>query len=329
MLNVVTGGAGHLGTNLAADLLAAGQRVRVVDWRRPTTAIRLGAEWVDADVRDIVAMRRAFEGAVTVYHLAAIISVAGGRRGLVESVNVDGVRVVAHAALSAGVPRLVHCSSIHAFDLAGGGTIDERYPRATGRGLPAYDRSKAAGEVELRRVVERGLDAVVVNPTGVIGPVDEAPSRMGTVLRALWRRRLPALVPGGFDWVDVRDVVAAMRAAADRGRTGESYLLPGHRRSATELAVLAAECSGIPVTRRTVPGWTVRACAPVASVIARAVPHPLLPTGEALRALREFPVVDGRKAATELGHRPRPIAETITALFEYFRAVRPLGSHSD
>jgi dihydroflavonol-4-reductase len=169
----------------------------------------------------------------------------------------------------------------------------------------------------------------VVNPTGVIGPVDEAPSRMGTVLLALWRGRLPAMAPGGFDWVDVRDVVAAMRSAADRGRTGESYLLPGHRRSAGELAVLAAECSGLPATSRIVPAWILRACAPVATVIGRVVPHPLLPTGEALRALREFPVVDGGKAAAELGHRPRPIAETIRALFEYFRAVRPLSGHSD
>jgi dihydroflavonol-4-reductase len=329
MLAVVTGGAGHLGTNLASELLSAGLAVRVVDCREPTTAIRLGAEWVNADVRDLVAMRRAFDSAEVVYHLAAIISVAGGRWGLVESVNVGGVRTVAHAALSAGVRRLVHCSSIHAFDLAGGGVIDESYPRATGRRVPAYDRSKAAGEVELRRVVERGLDAVVVNPTGVIGPVDEAPSRMGTVLLALWQGRLPALVPGGFDWVDVRDVVAAMRSATDRGRTGSSYLLPGHRRSVIELAELAAQCSGGTVTRRTVPGWTVRACSPVASLIARAVPHPLLPTGEALRALREFPVVDGRKAASELGYRPRPIAETIGSLFEYFRTVRPLSSHSD
>jgi nucleoside-diphosphate-sugar epimerase len=75
---------------------------------------------------------------------------------------------------------------------------------------------------------------------GIIGPVDEAPSRMGAVLLALWRRRLPALTGGGFDWVDVRDVVTALTAAADRGRRGECCLVPGHRVSIPALAGLAA-----------------------------------------------------------------------------------------
>src|SRR5579859_6761664 len=97
--------------------------------------------------------------------------------------------------------------------------------RASGGRLPAYDRSKAAGEAEVYRAVEKGLNAAVVNPTGIIGPVDEAPSPMGAVMLALWRRRLPAMVPGGFDWVDVRDVVAGMQAAAERGSVGQNYIL--------------------------------------------------------------------------------------------------------
>jgi dihydroflavonol-4-reductase len=145
-------------------------------------------------------MRQAFEGANVVYHLAGVISVVGPMGGLVESVNVDGTRVVAETALAVGATRLVHCSSVHAYSMAAAGqVIDESSPRSTGGLLPAYDRSKAGGEFEVLRVVDRGLDAVIVNPTGVIGPRDEAPSRMGTVLLALWRRRLPAVVAGGFD----------------------------------------------------------------------------------------------------------------------------------
>jgi dihydroflavonol-4-reductase len=322
MVVVVTGGAGHIGTNLVATLRAGGDDVRVVDLREPVTGRRLGAEWIRADVRDGVRMRQAFEGAAVVYHLAGVISVAGGMGGLVESVNVDGTRVVAEAALAAGVARLVHCSSVHAYELParGGGVVDESSPRATGRRLPVYDRSKAAGEAEVRRVVDRGLDAVVVNPTGVIGPRDEAPSRVGTVLLALWRRRLPAVVSGGFDWVDVRDVVAAMRVAADRGRTGENYLLPGHPLAMPDLADLARACSAVAVTRRTAPAWSVRLCAPLATVIATRSHNPLLPTSEALRALRSFPIVDGTKAARELGHQPRPLEETVADLYTFFQS---------
>jgi dihydroflavonol-4-reductase len=323
MVAVVTGGAGHIGTNLVAALRADGQDVDMVDLREPTTGLRLGARWVRADVRDGARMRRAFEGADVVYHLAGVISVTGGMGGLVESVNVDGARAVAEAALAADVPRLVHCSSVHAYDLAAcvGRVVDEESPRSTGHGLPAYDRSKAGGEIEIRRAVDRGLDAVVVNPTAVLGPRDEAPSRMGTVLLALWRRRLPAVVAGGFDWVDVRDVVAGMRAAARRGRTGENYLLPGHGLAMPDLAGLARACSDVPVTRRTAPVWTVRLCAPLATVIAARSPHPLLPTRESLRALHNFPTVDGAKAARELGHRPRPLEETVADLYRFFREM--------
>jgi dihydroflavonol-4-reductase len=320
---VVTGGSGHVGVNLVRSLLADGHTVDVLDVRRPVTAIRLGAGWTRADIRDERRTREAFLGADVVYHLASVISVVGGMGGLVESVNVDGTRTVASAALAAGVPRLVYCGSVHAFDLAraGGEPITEASARATDPRLPAYDRSKAAAETELRRAVDRGLDGVSVNPTGIVGPIDEEPSRMGAVLLALWRRRLPAVVAGGFDWVDVRDVVAALRAAAVRGRTGQTYLVPGHRLSIGQLADLAAACSDRARAPRTVPAWAVGACAAVATCLARYTRNPLLPTREALRALATFPIVDGSKARRELAHQPRPIDETLTDLYRYFTAA--------
>ncbi len=320
MTVAVTGGAGHIGTNLVVALRGAGQPVRVIDLVRPATALRCGAQWIRADVRDEAVMRLALDGVDTVYHLAALISIVGGQGGRVESVNVDGVRATSRAALAAGTRRFVHCSSVHAFDLAAlaGQPVHEGSPRAERADLPAYDRSKAAGEVELDGTARSGLDTVTVNPTAVIGPVDEAPSRMGAVLLALWRRRLPTLTTGGFDWVDVRDVVAALRAAAYRGRSGEGYLVAGHRLSISALARLAGEAGNRPVTRRTIPTWTVRAMAPVGTVLCRLTGNPLLPTVEAWRALEAFPVVDGRKAADELGYRPRPIAETLGDLYRSF-----------
>lgn len=320
MAIVVTGAAGHVGTNLCLSLLADGHEVRAVDIREPVRAIRHGARWIRADIRDAAAVGPALDGCEIVYHLAAVISVAGGLGGLVHSVNVDGVRILAQAALQRGVARFVHCSSVHAFDLAArpGQPCDESAPRAMRPDLPAYDRSKAAGEVELRRLVDRGLDAVVINPSGIIGPVDDAPSRMGSVLLALWRRRLPALVAGGFDWVDVRDVVNALRAAAARGRTGENYLIDGHRASIAELARLAASASGGRVVTRMAPTGLAWAVAPVAELLVRSTGWMLLPTREALHALASFPRVDGSKARRELGHQPRPITQTLADLHAYF-----------
>jgi dihydroflavonol-4-reductase len=327
MTTVVTGAAGHVGSNLCVSLHAEGQEVRAVDLRRPVRALEHGARWVRADVRDSAAMAEALRGCEVVYHLAAVISIVGGLGGLVHSTNVDGVRVTAEAALASGARRFVHCSSVHAFDVAAcrGQAVDEQAPRATGPRLPCYDRSKAAGEVELRRVIDRGLDAVILNPSGIIGPADDSPSRMGSVLLAMWRRRLPALVDGGFDWVDVRDVADALRAAAVRGDTGENYLVAGHRHSIAELAATAARVGATRAITRTVGTSVLRAIAPAAGVIARLTGTALMPTTEALHALACFPVVDGAKARRQLEHRARPIEETLADLHAFFVQTGALG----
>jgi len=135
--------------------------------------------------------KRAFAGAEVVFHLAAMISISGGHGGRVEAINVAGVRNVAEAALRAGVRRLVHCSSIHAYQLDGVRRVDETSARSTQAWQGAYDRSKAAGERELQSVIARGLDAVILNPTGVIGPVDHRPSRVGRLFIALHVERSP------------------------------------------------------------------------------------------------------------------------------------------
>ena len=224
----------------------------------------------------------------------------------------------ATAALEAGVRRFVHCSSVHAFDLERPGVITETSARAVDPHLPAYDRSKAAGEVELRKVVAQGLDAVIVNPSGVLGPNDFAPSRMGAVFLALARRRLPSLVAGGFDWVDVRDVATGMMAAEAKGVTGENYLLGGHRHSIADLAALAEHCTGVrsPACRHRC-GWP--ATAPAGLWWSRWRGTQPLFTPESLHALLTDPTVSSAKAARELGHEPRATEDTVRDVYAWFR----------
>jgi dihydroflavonol-4-reductase len=319
---VVTGASGHLGANVVRMLAAAGETVRAVDVRPGAALSGLDVEWFRGDVLDPSTLDNAFAGADFVFHLAARISIAGDPDGSVRRVNVDGVRHVAEAALAAGVRRLVHCSSLHAYDVGAiQGPVRENAPRATDPGLPAYDRSKAAGEDELRRVVDRGLDAVILNPSGMFGPVDPEPSRMGRVLLAMFKGRMPITVRGAFDWVDVRDVAAALIAAADRARPGENYLVGGHRASVTELGRLAAEVAGRRPPRMAAPLAPVQFAAEAAVRLAgprRA--GRLLLTPESLHALATDPVVDYSKAIAELGYRPRPLAETVADLHASFVA---------
>ncbi len=321
MTVVVTGASGHIGTNLVNELLRRGRRVRVLIHERERSLAGLDVERARGDVRRPASLRAAFEGADVLYHLAAIISLDGSRGGLVQQVNVEGVANVAQTALECGVRRMVHFSSIHAFSQDPlDRPLDETRPKVSGPNHAAYDRSKAAGEARLGAAIERGLDAVIVNPSGVIGPNDDEPSRMGRMFLSYVRRRIPTLVPGGFDWVDVRDVVSSAIAAEERGRTGENYLLSGHWQSAADIMRMFGQVSGVPTPRVMVPLWLAQLGAPVMQLWGRLVGEEPLYTIEALRALQANRDIRHDKAARELGHHPRPTLETVQAIYDSFVA---------
>lgn len=236
----------------------------------------------------------------------------------------------AEAALRAGVRRFIHTSSVHAFDLTRGGLIDETSPRSESPHLAAYDRSKAAGEIGVREVVARGLDAVVVHPTGVIGPFDFEPSRMGRMLLQLRDRSLPSLVDGGFDFVDVRDVVAVLLAAAERGRTGERYLAAGNWVSVADLARAAAAITNIPPPRLVVPVALARVGVPFAAAWGWMTKKEPLYTSESLSTLAHTARISSAKAASELDYHARPLEETLRDTYAWHADLsKPVGASCD
>ena len=255
MIAAVTGASGHVGGVLVRALLERGHRVRVLVRGEAPSLDGLDVERAPGDLRDGASLARAFTGADVVVHAAAHISLLRTDTRHVEEVNVAGTAAVLAACRSAGVGRLVHFSSIHALEQRPlDRPVDEDRPACDehpARGLPPYDRSKAAGERLVREAAAAGLAAVILYPTGIVGPYDFKPSLFGRVLRALALGRLPALIDGGFDWVDVRDVAAAAVKAAERlldggerpagGRDADGagrYLLPGRWASLAEVAAM-------------------------------------------------------------------------------------------
>ena len=317
---VVTGAAGHIGANLVRTLLAQGRPVRALMHVNKRAIEGLEVEIARGDVCDPASLRQAFDGADVVYHLAARISLSMDDWPVVEAVNVTGTRNVVEACLQCGVRRLVHFSSIHAFNQEPLDVpIDESRPFVESRRCPPYDRSKAAGEKEVRRGIERGLDAVIVNPTAVIGPYDFEPSYFGEALLAIACRKLPALVSGGFDWVDARDVVAGAMRAEECAPTGAKYLLSGHWASIVELAALLEEIAGVGVPKLVCPLWLAHVGTPFTSVFARLVGTRPLYTGVSLRALKSNRNICHEKATRELGYNPRPFRETIADTLRWFQ----------
>jgi dihydroflavonol-4-reductase len=319
---LVIGAAGHVGGNLVRALLAAGRKVRATVYRDERALAGLDVEKVRTDVLDPPSLAAAMAGVDVVYHLAAIIAIAGELESRVTEVNVKGPRHVAQACLDAGVRRLVHFSSIHAFEQL---PLDRPLDETRGApvaGAPIYDRTKAAGEREILAAVDRGLDAVIVNPTSVIGRYDFKPGPMGDVLLRLGLGKMPALVPPGFDFVDVRDIAAGAIAAEERGRKGEKYLLPGHYATFPALAKLMEKASGRRAPRLVTPIWLARVGAPFLGAWCKVTGGRPLYTSESLDILtRSHPNIRGDKAVRELGYTVRPLEETVRDSWDWFRSA--------
>jgi len=317
---LITGATGHVGSNLTRKLIEDGHDIRALTHRTEGKALEgLPIERVQGDVRDPEAMVKAMEGIEVVFHLAACISITGGQNGKVQDINVKGARNVAEAALQAGIRKMVHCSSIHAFDLMRAPQpITEESPRSEHPKNNAYDASKYQGEQEVREVIAKGLDAVIVNPTGVIGPHDYYPSRMGQVFLDLYHRRMPAVVAGGFDWVDVRDIVQGLLGAEQKGRSGENYILSGKFLSVKDLAQRVETITGVKTPNIETPIWLARLGVPFARVWGAISQSEPLFTHEALDALVPYPNVSHAKAKKELGYVPRPLDDSIQDLYHWF-----------
>ncbi len=317
MTTVVTGASGHVGANLVRALVAKGQSVRAMIHVDRRGVDGLPVEIAGGDVLDPSSLDRAFEGADTVYHLAASISL-GDTRGM-KTVNAMGTKNVVEASLRKRVKRLVHFSSIHAVDHSRNiDMIDESCPLVEPLDCRTYDRSKACAEQEVRRGIEAGLDAVIVRPTAMLGPYDYRPSFFGELLLGLARGHFPGLVAGGFDWVDVRDVVSGALRAEETAPPAADYLLSGHWATLKDVAAMIDQ-----VTKNGVPGfvspiWLARVAAPFATAFDRVAHRRALFTSFSIDTIRTSKVVSHQKASLELGYQPRPLEASIEDTLKWF-----------
>ncbi|OHD65304.1 MAG: hypothetical protein A2176_15320 [Spirochaetes bacterium RBG_13_51_14] len=317
----ITGATGHVGASLVRKILEQGRSVRVLV-RNDLRAIQgLDVETARGDVLDPDSLMKLCRGVTTVFHLAAKISIVGSEGGMVEKINIEGTQNVIEACLRNRVQRLVHFSSIHAYSShPKDQVIDETRRLALDDDEFYYDRSKAMGQLEALKAVDRGLNTVVINPTAVIGPCDFKPSRMGEVLLDIYHCRYPALIDGGYNWVDSRDVADCALAAEKKGKAGEAYLASGTWHHVCDIARIISEiyCKktprfATPVWLCSLPSYCVLAVSKMRNVTPKFTPY-------ALKTIRSHRYITHEKATRELGYTPRPINDTIRDTLEWFSA---------
>ncbi|RLV04579.1 nucleoside-diphosphate sugar epimerase [Streptomyces griseocarneus] len=317
---LVTGATGHLGANLVRELLAERQDVRVLLREAAGPALDgLAVHRVPGDLRDREAVRRAVAGCEEVYHCAAQVSTSSGGKREIHDVNVVGTHHVLAAARQAGVRRVVVTGSLSATGWRRGVACTEEdlfYP--FGEHTP-YTVSKMLAEHECAKAAAQGLDVVIATSTAIIGPHDYRPSRMGRLLLDFAHGRLMAYVPGGFEFVSVKDVVSGHLLAMRRGVAGRKYLLSTHYHTVEEMLGFYGEVCGHRRLLRVpspVMAGLARATAPVVSVLAPR--HEMRLTPAAVGFLRSRRRADCSRAITELGYRPTSVRQAVEEAFACF-----------
>lgn len=306
----VTGASGHVGINLVRALETAGHQVVAIDIKPDIHSAIVNPTWIQANILDGAAIRKALLEVEIVFHLASVITFAR-EDPIAWQVNIEGARSVAEAALDTGVRRFVHCSSLGAFDTRKNEEVlNELSPRSTDEGIALYGRSKWLGELEVQKVIDRGLDAVICNPTGIYGPSNHMTCRFNTMILRAARGLLPFSFAGEFNMVDVRDIADGLMSAAEMGERGENYLLGGHKIQLTSFLRDAASLTGKPGPMVTIPLGLLDAAMFVLEPIGNILGSKVLNRG-LVDTLRTAPSVDYKKAVDSFNYQARQPHETV------------------
>jgi dihydroflavonol-4-reductase len=315
----ISGASGHLGTALVAQALAEGMTVRAgySSYKPDFEAENL--TWIQGGLSP-EPLKNLLGDARYFIHTAAKISVSGDDPdGSVMKTNVEGTQHVIDCCLARGNVRLVHVSSVsvleeHPVD----DTLDESRPLKTSK-VPVYEYTKALAEgLVNKHIQESELDAVIVRPSGIFGRPDLRGVLLTNTFKDIYQGKVVALLSGGYDFVDVRDVAIGAIAAAKKGRSGETYNLNGAYNSLKTAAHILQDLGGAkpPIE---IPVRLLLAIYPLVALYIKLMKIDTPFTKSGLTFFRDGPKkMTSQKAASDFGYQPRPFKDSLTDLVDFW-----------
>ena len=250
---LVTGGSGFLGSYIIKQLVEKGYTVRAIyrahqpgSYTGPwwiAKEIREKVEWVEGDVLDVVSLEDAMEGVDSIIHSAAVVSFSKKERARMYQVNVEGTANVVNLALEKNVRRLIHISSVAALGrTTGGGHVDEEKKWEDSKANTHYAKSKYKAELHVWRGISEGLEAVILNPSTILGYGDWN-SGSSAIFQNIFKE---------FNWyssgingfVDVEDVARAAILFLENTISEQRFIVNGDTWSFKKLQDTIAGCFG-------------------------------------------------------------------------------------
>lgn len=253
----LTGADGLLGSNLVRELLSRGYKIKalVQAGRKVNTLDGLAVEKTEGDLLNAESVKNAMSGANYVIHTAASTSIWPNRNPFAVRVNIEGTQNILDACQFHQVEKLVYVGTANSF---GFGTKEkpgtELNPYASYHYGLDYMDSKYHAHLNVLEAVKKGLPAVIVNPTFMIGPYDSAPSS-GAMLIAVAKKQVPGFAPGGRNYICVKDAAVGIANAIELGKIGESYIIGNENLSYREMFTKLALVAKVKVPSFAVPKW--------------------------------------------------------------------------
>jgi len=330
---LVTGGTGFVGSHLVRVLLERGEEVRCLTRRasRLDNLKELPVEFVTGDLRDLDSLRKAMKACRVVYHCAADYRLWCKDPADMYAANVKGSNNVMQAAFDEGVERVVYTSTVGCLGLNHNGTpANEDTPVTVQDMIGHYKRSKfLAEEIVHDWAKKKGLSVVIVNPSTPVGELDIKPTPTGKIIVDFLRGKMFGYVDTGMNLIDVRDCAEGHVLAAEKGKTGERYILGGRNLTLKEMFDALASVTDIASPGMKVPHWVAETYARLENFwsidVARREPDVPL---ESVKMSRHKMWFDASKAVRELGLRQSSVEGALERAVRWFEANGYIKSRS-
>ena len=315
---IVTGANGFLGNNIVRKLQDQKCEIRalILPNDKSPALDGLNCKKYFGDITNIDSLKDIFDvpknTEVFVIHCAAFVYIKSRNNKKVFDINLGGTRNIVQKVLEINA-KLVYVNSVHAItEKPNGEVMTEITDFDSTKVVGCYAKSKAeTAKYVLQMVKEKGLNACIMQPSGIIGPNDYSGTHLTQLFIVFANHKLPACVKGGYDFVDVRDVADGVISACDKGKTGECYILSNEFVPVLSLVNMCADVLEKKRLKSLFPMWFARMFAPFAELYYNIKKQTPLFTSYSLYTLRSNSNFSHKKADKELGYKTRNIYETV------------------
>jgi dihydroflavonol-4-reductase len=322
MTTLVTGAAGFLGSHVTRQLVARGDEVRVLLRASSTNrAIAdLSLEYVTGDLRDPASLDRAMKGIKRVFHVAADYRLWAKRKQDIYDSNVGGTKNLLEAAKRAGVEQLIYTSTVATIAVDRPQHPNEFTDAKLEEMVGHYKRSKWMAEREVLDAAKGGLPVIVAMPTTPVGPWDWKPTPTGKIILDFLNGKMPGYVETGLNFVGVEECAAGHLLIAEKGKTGERYLLGGENLTLKGMLDMLAKITGLRAPMLKIPHGLALGVAYANTVFSRLVGRePGIPI-EGVKIARHMMFVDSSRAKRELGFKAGPVSAALERAVRWYEA---------